>query len=144
MSRPLEILLVEDNEGHARLTLEAFKESKLTNRVHVTSNGEEALAFLRRQGSYAEAVEPDLILLDLNMPVKDGRQTLAEIKADDNLKRIPVVILTTSQAEQDIAISYDLHANAYITKPVDLEQFLKVVQQIQQFWLTVVKLPHDV
>ena len=141
MSRPIEILLVEDNPGDVRLTREAFKEAKLANRLHVVGDGVEAMAYLRREGPYATAGRPDLILLDPNLPKKDGREVLAEIKAEDDLKRIPVVVLTTSQAEQDILKVYDLHANCYITKPVDLDQFLRVVQSVEDFWLTIVKLP---
>jgi chemotaxis family two-component system response regulator Rcp1 len=141
--RPIEILLVEDNPGDARLTLEALKENKVSNHLHIVKDGVEATAFLRRKGEYANAPRPDIILLDLNMPRKDGREVLAEIKDDENLRRIPVVILTTSQAEEDILRSYDLHANCYVTKPVDLEQFIKVVQSIEAFWLTIVKLPPD-
>lgn len=143
MNRTVEILLVEDNPGDVRLTVEAFKEGKLANRLHVVKDGIEALAHLRRQGQYATAVRPDLILLDLNLPRKDGREVLAEIKVDADLKRIPVVILTTSTAEQDILKSYDLHANCYITKPVDLDQFIRVVKAIEDFWLEIVKLPRD-
>ena len=141
MSRAVEILLVEDNPGDVRLTQEAFKEGKLTNRLHVVGDGAEALAFLRRDGAHAQAVRPDLILLDLNLPKKDGRQVLAELKVDASLKRIPVVVLTTSQAEADILKAYDLHANCYITKPVDLDQFLIVINSIEDFWLSMVKLP---
>lgn len=141
MARPVEILLVEDSPGDVRLTVEAFKEGKLSNRLHVVKDGVEAMAFLHREGRYADAVSPDLILLDLNLPKKDGREVLAEIKADARLKRIPVVILTISTAEQDILKSYDLHANCYITKPVDLDQFLKAIKAIEDFWLTIVKLP---
>ncbi len=137
----VEILLVEDNPGDVRLTLEAFKEGKILNRLSVVGDGVEAMAFLRREGNYSNVPRPDLILLDLNMPRKDGREVLAEIKKDPELRRIPVIILTTSQAEQDILKSYDLHANCYITKPVDLDQFNTVVKNIQDFWLTVVKLP---
>jgi CheY-like chemotaxis protein len=144
MDRTVEILLVEDNPGDVRLTLEAFKEGKLHNRLHIARDGEEALAFLRRQGPYAEAVRPDLILLDLNLPKKDGREVLAEIKQDQELHRIPVVVLTTSKAEQDILKVYDLHANCYITKPMDLDQFLRVVRAIEEFWLEIVKLPRDI
>lgn len=143
MSRPVEILLVEDSLGDVRLTREAFKEGKLTNNLHVVHDGEAALEFLRREGAHKEAVRPDLILLDLNLPKKDGREVLAAIKADDNLKRIPVVILTTSKAEQDVLRAYDLHANCYVTKPVDLEQFLLVVKMIEEFWLQIVKLPRS-
>src|SRR6266496_2588019 len=130
-SRTIEILLVEDNPGDARLTLEAFKEGRVLNNITVISDGVDALAYLRRQGpKYSDAVLPDLILLDLNLPKKDGREVLAEIKADEHLKKIPIVILTTSQAEQDILASYGLHANCYITKPVDLEQFIAIVRSI--------------
>lgn len=137
----IEILLVEDNPGDVRLTLEAFNEGRMCNHLSVVEDGVEAMAFLRREGRYADAVRPDLILLDLNLPRKDGRQVLAEIKVDDHLRRIPVVILTTSSAEQDILATYDLHANCYITKPVDLEQFIRVVQSVEDFWLSIVKLP---
>lgn len=140
-SRTIEILLVEDNPGDARLTLEAFKEGKVSNNLTVMGDGVEALAYLRRQGRYANSVQPDLILLDLNLPKKDGREVLAEIKADEHLMKIPVIILTTSAAEEDIARAYTRHANCYITKPVDLDQFLRVVQSIESFWLTLVKLP---
>jgi chemotaxis family two-component system response regulator Rcp1 len=135
------ILLVEDNPGDVRLTREALREGKILNELSVVGDGVEALAFLRRNGRYAEAVRPDLILLDLNLPKKDGREVLEEIKGDGALKKIPVVILTTSAAERDILKAYDLHANCYITKPVDLEQFIRVVQMIEDFWLTIVKLP---
>lgn len=141
---PIEILLVEDNEGDARLAREALKDAKVINTIHRVEDGVEALAFLRKQGKYSKAVRPDLILLDLNLPKKDGREVLAEIKQDDDLKRIPVVILTVSKAEEDITKTYNLHANCYITKPVDLDQFLKVVKAIENFWLTVVKLPNGV
>lgn len=137
----VEILLVEDNPGDVRLTREAMKEAKVRNQLHVVSDGVEALAFLRRQGAYSGAVRPHLILLDLNLPRKDGREVLAEIKQDTDLRRIPVVILTTSEAETDILKAYDLHANCYISKPVDIEQFLTVVKSIEDFWITVVKLP---
>jgi CheY-like chemotaxis protein len=139
--RPVEILLVEDNPGDVRLTREALKEAKVINHLTVLKDGVEALAFLRRQGSYADAARPHLILLDLNLPKKDGREVLAEIKADDKLKRIPVVVLTTSQDEQDVLKSYHLHANCYVTKPVDLEQFMTVVKSIEDFWLGIVVLP---
>ncbi len=139
--RPIEILLVEDNPGDVRLTKEALKEGKVRNNMQVAEDGEEALAVLRRQGRYAQATRPDLILLDLNLPKKSGREVLEEIKADPELKRIPVVVLTISKAEQDILKSYNLHANCYINKPVDLEQFIDVVQSIEDFWLTVVMLP---
>jgi len=143
MSRPIEILLVEDNEGDARLTLEAFKEGKVMNNLTVVRDGVEALAYLRQEGQYAGAMQPDLILLDLNLPKKDGREVLDDIKRDARLKHIPVVILTTSQAEQDIVKSYELHANCYIAKPVDLDQFMSVVKSVQDFWLSVVKLPSE-
>lgn len=139
--RPIEILLVEDNPGDVRLTKEALKEGKVRNNLQVAEDGEEALEFLRRQGRHAQARRPDLVLLDLNLPKKSGREVLEEIKADPELKRIPVVILTVSKAEQDILKSYNLHANCYITKPVNLDQFIEVVQAIEDFWLTVVMLP---
>ena len=138
---PIDILLVEDNPGDVRLTVEALKEGKVLNTLSVARDGVEALAFLRKAGKHGEAPRPDLILLDLNLPKKDGREVLAEIKADESLKRIPVVVLTTSQAEQDIIRSYSLYANCYITKPVDLDQFITVLQSIEDFWLTIVKLP---
>lgn len=140
-SRTIEILLVEDNLGDARLTLEAFKEGKVLNHLTVMKDGVEALAYLRREGGYSGARMPDLILLDLNLPRKSGREVLAEIKADERLRTIPVVVLTTSEDEQDIARAYSQHANCYITKPVDLEQFLRVVHSIEDFWLTLVRLP---
>jgi CheY-like chemotaxis protein len=143
LGRPVEILLVEDNPGDIRLTMEALKEGKMSNRVHVAKDGVEALAFLRREGDNVDAPRPDLILLDLNLPRKDGREVLAVIKADDSLRRIPVVILTTSMAEQDILRTYDLHANCYITKPVDIDQFIRVVQSIEDFWFSIVKLASD-
>jgi two-component system, chemotaxis family, response regulator Rcp1 len=139
--RPIEILMVEDNPGDVRLTVEALKEGKVRNNFHTVEDGVEALAFLRRQEPYTDAPRPDLILLDLNLPKKNGREVLAEIKQDPELKRIPVVILTVSQAEQDVLKSYNLHANCYITKPVDLDQFLAVVKSIENFWLSVVMLP---
>ena len=139
--RTIEILLVEDNPGDVRLTLEAFKEGTVLNHFTVMNDGVEALAYLRQQGRYANSVLPDLILLDLNLPKKDGREVLAEIKADASLMKIPVVILTTSAADEDIARAYSAHANCYITKPVDLDQFLRVVHSIESFWLTLVKLP---
>jgi CheY-like chemotaxis protein len=138
----IEILLVEDNPGDVRLTTEALREARPLNQLHVAIDGVEALAFLRREGRHTAAPRPDLILLDLNLPKKSGREVLAEIKADTRLRHIPVVILTTSQAEQDIRESYRLQANAYVTKPVDLEQFFKVVQAIEEFWLEIVKLSH--
>lgn len=139
--RPIEILLVEDNPGDVRLTKEALKLGKVSNHLNVAEDGEQALAFLRREGPYAQAPNPDLILLDLNLPKKNGREVLEEIKADPSLRRIPVVILTVSEAEQDILKSYNLHANCYITKPVDLDKFLTVIQSIEDFWLTMVVLP---
>ena len=139
--RPVEILLVEDNLGDVGLTRETLKDSKLLNHMSVAENGVEAMAFLRREGKYGNATRPDLILLDLNLPKKDGREVLAEIKTDERLRRIPVVVLTTSSAEQDILKTYDLHANCYITKPVDLDQFIAVVKAIEEFWFTIVKLP---
>jgi len=141
MARPVEILLVEDSPGDVRLTMEALKEGKLSNELHVVEDGIEALAFLRKEGKYTQAPHPDLILLDLNLPKKDGREVLAEIKEDPDLKRIPVVVLTTSKAEEDILRTYDLHANCYVTKPVELEQFMTIVKYIEEFWLTIVKLP---
>jgi len=142
-TKPVEILLVEDSPGDVRLTMEALKEAKVLNNLNVAADGIEAMAFLKHEGAHAKAPRPDVILLDLNLPRKDGREVLAEIKADPNLRRIPVVVLTTSRAEEDIFRAYDLHANCYITKPVDFKQFLDVVQSIEDFWLTVVKLPHN-
>ena len=139
--KAIEILLVEDNAGDARLALEALREAKVHNHLSWVTDGVEALAFLRREGAYAQSARPDLILLDLNLPRKDGREVLAEIKADANFRRIPVVILTTSQAEEDILKAYHLNANCYISKPVDLDQFMKVIKTIKEFWLTIVKLP---
>ncbi len=138
-----EILLVEDNPGDVRLTQEAFKEGKMINNLSVVGDGVKAMGFLRKEGKYANSPEPNLILLDLNMPRMDGREVLAEIKKDENLRHIPVIVLTTSEAEQDIFKSYDLHANCYITKPVDLDQFNNVVKSINDFWLGVVKLPRS-
>ena len=140
--RPVEILLVEDNPGDERLTREALKEGKVYNNFHWVKDGVEALDFLRRKGKYADVPRPDIVLLDLNLPKKDGREVLFEVKNDDQLKRIPVVILTTSKAEEDVLKTYNLHANCYVTKPVDLEQFIRVVKTIDQFWLTVVTLPN--
>ncbi|MDQ0063280.1 response regulator [Paenibacillus harenae] len=137
----LEILLVEDNPGDIRLIVEVLKEGKITNHLNVVEDGEEALAYLRREGSYQHSIIPDIILLDLNLPKINGTEVLAEIKNDPQLRHIPVIILTTSEAEQDILKAYDLHANCYITKPVNLEQFLTVVRSIENFWLTIVKLP---
>ena len=138
---PLEILLVEDNAGDVGLTREALATAKVVNNLHVVEDGEEALAFLRGEGKFTGTVRPDLVLLDLNLPRKNGREVLAEIKQDVDLRRIPVVVLTSSKAEQDIMQSYDLHANCYISKPVRLDGFLSVLQQIEGFWLSLVKLP---
>ena len=140
---PIEILLVEDNAGDVRLTREALKDAKVLNTLHVARDGEEAMDYLYHKGKYADAPRPDLILLDLNLPRKDGREVLAEIKADEDLKRIPVVILTTSKSEEDVLKMYNLHANCYVTKPLDLDQFIRVVQAIEDFWFTVVRLPDD-
>ncbi|MDI6886383.1 MAG: response regulator [archaeon] len=139
--RPIEILLVEDNPGDVRLTQEVFKESKILNNLRVVMDGMEAMAFLHKEGKYATAPSPDLILLDLNLPIKDGREVLAEIKSSEDLKRIPVVVMTISKAEEDILKAYELYANCYITKPIDLDQFITVVKSIEDFWLTIVKLP---
>jgi two-component system, chemotaxis family, response regulator Rcp1 len=139
--KPITILLVEDNPGDADLAREALFDSKFNNNLQVVDDGEKAMAFLHREGVYADAPRPDLILLDLNLPKKDGRQVLAEIKEDPNLQRIPVVILTTSRAEEDVLRTYQLHANCYITKPIDLGQFLHVVRSIEDFWLSIVVLP---
>ena len=138
---PVEILLVEDNPGDVRLTIEVLKEGKLANKITAVEDGVEAMAYLRRQGKYANAIRPGLILLDLNLPRKDGREVLEEIKRDEDLRSIPVVILTTSKAEEDILRSYNSYANCYITKPIDLNQFMKVVRKVEDFWLTVVRLP---
>jgi two-component system, chemotaxis family, response regulator Rcp1 len=140
-SRPVEILLVEDNPGDARLTQEALREGKIRNNLSHVKDGVEALSFLRREKGFESAPTPDIVLLDLNLPKKDGRQVLSEMKHDDGLKSIPVVVLTTSEAEQDVLRSYELHANCYITKPVDLEKFIAIVRAIEDFWLAVVKLP---
>ena len=142
IGRPVEILLVEDNPGDVRLTEEALKEGRVINNIHLAKDGVEAMSFLQRGGEYCNAVRPDLILLDLNLPKKDGREVLVEIKKDEELRRIPVVILTTSRAEEDIIRTYDYHANCYITKPVDFDQFINVVKSIEDFWLSVVKLPN--
>ena len=139
--RPIEILLVEDSPGDVRLTKEALREGKIRNHLSVATDGELALAFLRREGCYANAPRPDVVLLDLNLPKKDGREVLTELKADPRLRRIPVVVLTTSSNEEDVLRAYDLHANCYITNPVDLDQFISVVQSIESFWLTIVTLP---
>ncbi len=142
-TKPIDILLVEDNPGDVRLTREALKEGKVLNNLMVAQDGMEALALLKREGEFANVVRPDIILLDLNLPKMDGREVLAEIKIDPSLRRIPVVILTTSKAEEDILKTYDLHANCYITKPVDLDQFITVVKSIEDFWFTIVKLPSN-
>ena len=141
--RMVEILLVEDSPGDAELAKEALEESKLKNNLHIAIDGEEAIDFLFKKGKYKDAIRPDLIILDLNLPKKDGREVLKEIKEDDKLKRIPVVILTTSRAEEDILKTYDLHANCYITKPLDLEKFMDVVKAIENFWMSIVVLPND-
>jgi CheY-like chemotaxis protein len=138
---PIDILLVEDNPADVRLTREALREAKVLNSLHVVEDGVEALDFLRKRGRHANSPTPDLILLDLNLPKKDGREVLAEIKQDENWKCIPVVVLTTSSAEEDIVRSYNLHANAYVTKPVDLKRFLEVIRVLEEFWLAVVTLP---
>ena len=142
-STPIEILIVEDNPGDVRLAQEILEESKVRNNLHVAEDGVEAIAFLRREGQYADAPRPDIILLDLNLPQKNGYEVLAEIKKDPDLKRIPVVVLTTSEAEEDILRTYDLHANCYITKPINLDRFIEVVRTIEEFWLTIVKLPAE-
>jgi CheY-like chemotaxis protein len=139
--RPIDILLIEDNPGDARLTREALREARVANRLSHVPDGVEAMAFLRQEGPYADAPRPDLILLDLNLPRKDGREVLAELKADPRLRLIPVVVLTTSEAEEDILRTYELHGNCYITKPVDLEKFLHIVGMVENFWLAIVKLP---
>nr|BFE63074.1 response regulator [Dactylosporangium thailandense] len=140
-SLPIEVLLVEDDPGDVLMTQEAFEEHKVRNKLNVVQDGEEALAYLRREGKFAEATRPDLILLDLNLPRVDGREVLQVIKEDQDLRRIPVVVLTTSQADEDILRSYSLHANAYVTKPVDFDSFIAVVRQIDEFFVSVVKLP---
>jgi len=138
---PIEILLVEDNPGDVRLAREAFRDAKISNRIHTVCDGAEAMAFLNHEGVYTGVPSPDLILLDLNLPKKDGREVLAAVKADERIKHIPVVVLTTSNAEQDIARSYDLQANCYVTKPVDLDQFMSTVKAVGDFWLALAKLP---
>jgi CheY-like chemotaxis protein len=137
----IDVLLVEDDPADVLLIEEAFADNKVRNRLHRVADGVEALQFLRRQGQYADAPQPDLVLLDLNLPRMDGREVLAEVKADETLRQIPVVVLTTSKAEEDVLRSYKLHANAYVTKPVDFERFIEVVRQIDEFFVTVVKLP---
>lgn len=138
---PIEILLVEDNPGDARLTREALRESKMRNNLYVVEDGVEAMAFLRQEEGYRDAVRPDIILLDLNLPRKSGREVLQEVKDDPDLRRIPVVVLTTSDDERDIVTTYNLHANCYITKPVDISRFMTIVKNIENFWFTIVKLP---
>ncbi|WP_420795568.1 response regulator [Fortiea contorta] len=140
---PIQVLLVEDNPGDALLTRIALEDSKISIHLNVVEDGVEAMAFLRKQDKYTQAAHPDIVLLDLNLPKKDGREVLAEIKADQNLKRIPVVVLTTSQAEEDVLKAYDLSANCYITKPVDFDQFVKIVRSIENFWFAIVKLPPE-
>jgi CheY-like chemotaxis protein len=140
-TKPIDVLLVEDDPGDVLMTREAFEDHKVQNNLEVVSDGVDAVAYLRKKGRYADATTPDLILLDLNLPRKDGREVLAEIKADENLRSIPVVVLTTSEAEEDVVRSYSLHANAYVTKPVDFEQFLRIVRQIDEFFVSVVRLP---
>jgi CheY-like chemotaxis protein len=142
-TNPIEILLVEDNEGDVGLVEEVFEDARIRNIIHVAEDGEEAMQFLNKEKKFINAPTPDLILLDLNLPGKDGREVLEEIKTDNKLKSIPVVVLTTSKAEEDIVKSYDLHANSYITKPVDFDQFIRVVKSIEDFWLEVVKLPNS-
>ena len=139
--RQIEILLVEDNPGDARLTQEAMRAAKMTNVLHVVEDGVQAMEFLRRRSRFKDAPRPDLILLDLNLPKKDGRAVLAEVKTDPDLRRIPVVVLTTSRSEEDVMQAYDMHANAYVTKPVNLEKFMRIVALIDEFWLKVVTLP---
>jgi two-component system response regulator len=141
MARPIDILLVEDNPGDADLAREALEQSKISNNLYVVEDGIDAMAFLGQSGKYADMPQPDLIILDLNLPRMDGREVLSEIKKDDNLKRIPVVILTTSKADEDVIESYNLYANCYVTKPIAFDQFMKVVQSIQEFWLSIVALP---
>ncbi|MBS3788588.1 response regulator [Candidatus Bipolaricaulota bacterium] len=143
IGKPIEILLVEDSPGDARLAREALKDAKVRNNIYHVENGVQAMDFLYQEGKYGDRPRPDLVLLDLNLPKKDGRQVLTEIKSDDDLKRIPVVVLTISEDEEDIMHSYNHHVNCYITKPIDLDQFMKVVKSIEDFWLTVVKLPPD-
>ena len=139
--RPIEVLLVEDDEGDVLMTREALDEGKVFNRLNVVGDGVEAIAYLRREKPYAEVTRPDLVLLDLNLPKRDGLQVLEEVKADPELRRIPIVVLTTSEAEEDVLRSYDLHANAYVTKPVDFDRFVEVIRQIDEFFISVVRLP---
>jgi CheY-like chemotaxis protein len=140
-ARPIEVLLVEDDPGDVLMTQEAFADYKIANRLNVVTNGEDAIAYLRKQGEYADAPTPDLVLLDLNLPRRDGREVLRDVKADPELRRIPIVVLTTSDAKEDVLASYDLHANAYVRKPVDFEQFVEAVRAIDDFFITVVRLP---
>lgn len=141
--RPVEILLVEDNEGDVLLTQEAFKSAKIANNIHVTMDGEQAMRYLRKEEEFSDAVTPDVILLDLNLPIKSGQEVLADIKADDHLKHLPVIIMTSSQSEQDVVQTYNLHANSYIIKPLSLEQFSQVVSALENFWFMVVVLPEE-
>jgi CheY-like chemotaxis protein len=141
MSEPIEVLLVEDDPGDVLMTQEAFKDYKIANNLSVVTNGEDAVAYLRKQGRFADAPTPDLVLLDLNLPRRDGREVLRDVKSDPELRRVPVVVLTTSDAEEDVLASYDLHANAYVRKPVDFEQFVAAVRAIDEFFITVVRLP---
>ena len=141
MHKPIDILLIEDNDGDVRLIQEALKERKVFNKIYVTRDGEEATLFLKREGKYQDVPHPDLILLDLNLPKKDGREVLKEIKEDKNLRRIPVIVLSTSRAEEDILKTYDLHVNCFISKPVDFNEFLRVIKHIEDFWLCIVHLP---
>jgi CheY-like chemotaxis protein len=143
IGKPVEILLVEDNKGDVGLIEEVFEEAKIRNNLHVAEDGEEALLYLHGEGKFSGSPRPDIILLDLNLPKKGGREVLREIKEDENLHNIPVIVLTTSDAEKDIIGAYDLHANAYITKPLDFDQFIKVVGSIENFWLDIVKLPTE-
>ena len=141
-AEPIQILLVEDSPGDVRLTQEVLRDARIANQLHVVGDGEAAMAFLRREGEYADCPRPDLVLLDLNLPRKDGREVLAELHSDPELKVVPVIVLTTSEAEQDILHSYQLAANAYITKPIDLSEFIAVVRSIENFWLSIVRLPN--
>jgi CheY-like chemotaxis protein len=140
-TRPIEVLLVEDDEGDVLMTREALDEGKVMNRLSVVGDGVEAIAYLRREKPYLHVSRPDLVLLDLNLPKRDGRQVLAEVKGDPDLRRIPIVVLTTSEAEEDVVHSYDLHANAYVTKPVDFDRFVQVIRQIDEFFISIVRLP---
>ncbi len=141
--KPIDILLVEDSPGDVRITREAMKKGRMNNVLHVVGDGEEAMEFLRKEGRYKDAPRPGLILLDLNLPIMDGREVLSQIKSDPNLKRIPVIVLTTSRSDEDILNSYDLHANSYIAKPVDFAEFVTVVRGIEEFWLSIVSLPRS-